>query len=90
MPVVKHQQLYEEFLEEVTLAEKLGYDSVWLSEHHFESQGYCPSILVAAGAAAARTDKVKIGTGALILPLHDPIRVAEDAAVADLFSGGRM
>jgi alkanesulfonate monooxygenase SsuD/methylene tetrahydromethanopterin reductase-like flavin-dependent oxidoreductase (luciferase family) len=85
---VPHQQLYAEILEQIAVAEKLGFESAWLTEHHFLSYGYCPSLLVAASAIAARTREIRIGTGVLILPLHDPIRVAEDAAVVDLISEG--
>jgi len=85
-----HQELYAEMLEEVAMADQMGFDSAWLSEHHFLDDGYCPSLLLTAAAIAARTNNIRIGTGVLLLPLHDPIRVAEDAAVADLISGGRL
>jgi len=82
--------LYQEMLEEVKTADEMGFDSAWLTEHHFLGDGYCPSLLLTAAAIGAVTKKIRIGTGVLLLPLHDPIRVAEDAAVADLISEGRL
>ncbi|MDO8794279.1 MAG: LLM class flavin-dependent oxidoreductase [Vicinamibacterales bacterium] len=90
-PKTKPQaEVYQEMMEQVHIAEELGFDSVWMSEHHLVPDGYCPSVLVAAAAAAARTKTIKIGIRILLLPLHDPLRVAEDAAVADLISDGRL
>lgn len=60
---VSHQQLYAEMLEQIGVAEELGFESAWLTEHHFLSDGYCPSLLVTAAAIAARTRKIRIGTG---------------------------
>jgi alkanesulfonate monooxygenase SsuD/methylene tetrahydromethanopterin reductase-like flavin-dependent oxidoreductase (luciferase family) len=54
-------QVYGEMLEQVQAAEELGFDSVWMSEHHGAEDGYCPSTLVAAAAAAARTSRITIG-----------------------------
>jgi alkanesulfonate monooxygenase SsuD/methylene tetrahydromethanopterin reductase-like flavin-dependent oxidoreductase (luciferase family) len=81
---------YAECLAEVQEAEALGYQAVWLSEHHCTPDGFLPSPLVAAAAVAARTSRVRIGTNVVPLPLHHPLRVAEDAAVVDLLSGGRL
>jgi alkanesulfonate monooxygenase SsuD/methylene tetrahydromethanopterin reductase-like flavin-dependent oxidoreductase (luciferase family) len=86
-PVSTH---YAESLDEVAAADRLGSDGVWMSEHHLTGDGLLPSPLVMAAAIAARTTRIRIGTNVLVLPLHHPLRVAEDAAVADLISGRRL
>jgi alkanesulfonate monooxygenase SsuD/methylene tetrahydromethanopterin reductase-like flavin-dependent oxidoreductase (luciferase family) len=81
---------YAECLAQIEEAEALGYQTVWLSEHHFTWDGFLPSPLVVAAAAACRTSRIRIGTNIVPLALHHPLRVAEDAAVVDLLSGGRL
>ena len=90
LPGVTHRDLYKNTLDNVKLAEDSGFYSAWLSEHHFLEDGYCSSPLTMAAAMASATDSIRIGTGALILTLHNPVRVAEDAATVDLISGGRF
>lgn len=85
-----HSQIYKNTLEQVKLAEKAKFDSAWISEHHFLDDGYCPSPAVMAAAMAAVTTKIRIGSAGIILPLHNPLKVAEDAAVVDNISGGRF
>ncbi|HEY6394806.1 MAG TPA: LLM class flavin-dependent oxidoreductase, partial [Candidatus Binataceae bacterium] len=83
-------RLYDEILDQIAWAETLGFDDVWLSEHHFIEDGYSPSLLPIAAAVAARTKKIRIATGVMLAPFHNPIRLAEDAATVDAISGGRF
>jgi probable F420-dependent oxidoreductase len=83
-------QEYRDTLEMVKLAETLGFDSAWVSEHHGSSDGYLPSLLAMLAAFAAVTERIRLGTGIVLAPLHDPLRLAEDAAVVDQLSGGRL
>lgn len=84
------EALYAAMLEQCEWADRLGFDSVGLSEHHGSDDGYCPSPLVVASAVASRTSNVRLLVAALVLPLHEPLRLAEDLAVVDLVSGGRL
>jgi alkanesulfonate monooxygenase SsuD/methylene tetrahydromethanopterin reductase-like flavin-dependent oxidoreductase (luciferase family) len=83
-------RLYGFSLELCEEAERLGADSVWFSEHHGFEDGYLPQPLTFAAAAAARTTKVRLGTGILIAPLHKTAQLAEEAAMVDIISGGRL
>ena len=82
--------LYATILDQVQQAEDLGYDDVWLTEHHFIDDGYLPSLAPMAAAIAARTSRVTIGFFVLLMPFHHPIRLAEDLAVVDNLSNGRL
>ena len=74
-----YPELYRALLDQIVRAEELGYDNVWLTEHHFTEDGYNPSLLPTAAAVAARTSRIRIGTFVLLLPFQHPVRVAEDA-----------
>lgn len=84
----------EAFADAVTIfrhAERLGYDSGWVIQRHFrQGREHLSSPLVLLAAIAQRTERIRLGTGVLVLPLEDPLRVAEDAATLDALSGGRL
>jgi alkanesulfonate monooxygenase SsuD/methylene tetrahydromethanopterin reductase-like flavin-dependent oxidoreductase (luciferase family) len=84
------RELYAEVLDNAALIESLGYDFVFVAEHHFMDIGCMPGVLPMLGAIAARTSTIKIGTYVLVLPLHHPMRVAEDVAVLQEVSQGRV
>jgi alkanesulfonate monooxygenase SsuD/methylene tetrahydromethanopterin reductase-like flavin-dependent oxidoreductase (luciferase family) len=81
---------YKSQIDEIVRLEELGYDNVWLTEHHFFEDGYNPAVLPTAAAIAARTSRIRIGTFVLLMPFHNPVRVAEDAVCVDIISGGRF
>jgi alkanesulfonate monooxygenase SsuD/methylene tetrahydromethanopterin reductase-like flavin-dependent oxidoreductase (luciferase family) len=88
--VASMAERYLACLEQCAFAESKGIGMVVVSEHHSVDDGYLPSPLVLAGAIAARTTRMMISISALLVPLHDPLRLAEDIAVLDLISGGRV
>jgi alkanesulfonate monooxygenase SsuD/methylene tetrahydromethanopterin reductase-like flavin-dependent oxidoreductase (luciferase family) len=85
------RRLYRDYVELFVAAEELGFDSGWVAQHHFDaSAGRLPSPFTFLAAVAERTRRIRLGTAVVTLPLEDPIRVAEDAAVLDALSGGRL
>ena len=84
------QAVYDSDLEQMLAAESLGYHSVWIAEHHFNDYGLCPAPPVLAAFLAARTTTLRFGMGVSLLPLHHPVDLAEQLAVLDVVSGGRL
>jgi alkanesulfonate monooxygenase SsuD/methylene tetrahydromethanopterin reductase-like flavin-dependent oxidoreductase (luciferase family) len=82
--------VYGSALEQMLLAEPLGYQSVWIAEHHFNDYGLCPAPPVLASFLAARTSTLRLGMGVSLLPLHHPVDLAEQLAVLDVMSAGRL
>jgi len=84
-------ELYSHWLEQFDAAEDLGFDSLWVTEHHFRYfGGMTPNPQLLLAAAAQRTKRMRLGTAVTLLPMHHPIRIAEDFAMVDLISGGRL
>ncbi len=92
-PVKWHRsapKLYKSIINQIVLAEDLGFENCWLTEHHFTEDGYNPSLLAAASAIASRTKTIRIGSFILLLPFIPPIRAAEDISFVDILSNGRF
>ena len=81
---------YRDMRELASLIEELGYDELWLSEHHFFYDGYCPALLPAAASVLSVTERLRVGTGMLLLPMYDPARLAAVATDLAERSGGRL
>jgi alkanesulfonate monooxygenase SsuD/methylene tetrahydromethanopterin reductase-like flavin-dependent oxidoreductase (luciferase family) len=82
--------VYEDMVDHVVKADAVGLDSAWVSSHHFTDEGYMSSLLPTLGTFAGATEDITLGTSMLLAPLHDAVRVAEDAATLSLLSDGRM
>ncbi|WP_257013659.1 LLM class flavin-dependent oxidoreductase [Rhodococcus sp. ACPA4] len=82
--------LYRESVDQVVWAESLGFGSAWLSEHHFAEDDYAASPLVVAAAIGARTQTMRIGTNIIVAGLHEPMRLAEDAAALSFLTDNRF
>lgn len=87
---VEDSRFYQQALNQVELAEELGFDSVWLEEHHGTSRHYHPSPFIYLAGFATRTERIQLGTDIAILPLYHPVRLAEDVAQLDVMSQGRV
>jgi probable F420-dependent oxidoreductase len=81
---------WRESLDEVTRAEELGFDSVWMEEHHSVTDHYWPSPLTILAGYASRTSRMMLGTDIVVAPFHHPVRLAEEVALLDVMSNGRM
>lgn len=88
-PKTEYEIVHEQ-LALMRAAEDLGFDSIWPAEHHFTEYGYCASPAVTLAALASVTKRIRLGTGVVVLPFNHPIRVAEDYAMLDLMSDGRV
>ena len=84
------QESYAEMKELLPLAEELGFDAFHTTEHHFQFNGWCPSPLLVLAAAASLTERMRLVSNILVVPLHDPLRLAEDTATLDNISNGRL
>ena len=82
--------IYESEMAQMLAAESLGFHSVWIAEHHFSNYGVCSAPQVLGAAIAGQTKRLRIGMGITLMPLHDPVQLAEELAVLDLLSGGRL
>ena len=83
-------RIFGEMLEQVEYAEEVGFDSIWIAEHHSSRYGICPSLMPLLSHIAARTRKIRIGAGVSVLPFHNPIFLAEESAMLDVLSNGRL
>jgi natural product biosynthesis luciferase-like monooxygenase protein len=83
-------RVFREQLDTLRAAEDLGFDSVWAPEHHFTQYGFCASPMLTLAAMASVTRRVRLGTGVVVLPFNDPVRIAEEGAMIDLMSDGRL
>src|SRR5919205_2797795 len=89
-PGLTHEEVIQRELEQMEWTEELGFDQIWLTEHHFIDYGLAVDPGTLAGVAAARTRRVRIGLAAAILPFHNPLRLAEQTALVDVVSRGRL
>jgi alkanesulfonate monooxygenase SsuD/methylene tetrahydromethanopterin reductase-like flavin-dependent oxidoreductase (luciferase family) len=85
-----HPQVYQEGLEQMEAAEALGFHTLWFTEHHFSAYGGSPDPMIMATAAANRIKTARLGLGVSVPPFHHPLQLAEQAAMADILSGGRL
>src|SRR5258708_3578509 len=82
-------QIYARALQRIEIMDRTGYDAVWLAEHHFSSFSVCPSVHMVGVLAAARTTRLRIGTGVSLAPFYHPLRLPEEGALLDVPSRRR-
>ncbi|HEU0216716.1 MAG TPA: LLM class flavin-dependent oxidoreductase [Stellaceae bacterium] len=82
--------VFDRALERIEIMDRTGYDAVWLAEHHFSDFSVCPSVHMMGTLAAARTKRLRIGTAVSLAPFYHPLRLAEEVALLDMLSGGRV
>jgi alkanesulfonate monooxygenase SsuD/methylene tetrahydromethanopterin reductase-like flavin-dependent oxidoreductase (luciferase family) len=86
-----HRAVHARVTAEIQAADRLGYDTAWVAEHHFSNQyGIMPDVFTYMGYLAAQTSRIRLGTAVVTVPLYDPIRVVENMAFVDILSGGRV
>ncbi|MCH2521112.1 MAG: LLM class flavin-dependent oxidoreductase [Dehalococcoidia bacterium] len=83
-------EVYERALERIEIMDQSGFDCVWLAEHHFSTYSVCPSVHMMGVQAASRTNNIRIGMGVTLAAMYHPLRIAEEIALLDHFSGGRV
>ncbi len=83
-------QLYSEVIAQAELADRIGYDTFWVAEHHFHEYGVVPNPALMLATLAQRTERLRLGTAISILTFHNPLTVAENYAMVDVLSGGRL
>ena len=86
---LEDQEVYQHELAMMNMAQELGFDSVWSAEHHFDHYTMAPSVSQLLTYAAARMERVNVGSMVMVLPWHDPVRIVEEIAVLEHLSGGR-
>jgi alkanesulfonate monooxygenase SsuD/methylene tetrahydromethanopterin reductase-like flavin-dependent oxidoreductase (luciferase family) len=84
------QTVYDRALQRIEMMDRAGYDAVWLAEHHFTTYSVCPSVHLMALEAARRTERLRIGTAVSLAALYHPLRLAEEVALLDVLTGGRI
>ncbi len=84
------ETVYERAMDRIAIMDEQGYDCVWLAEHHFNTYSVCPSVTMMGMHVAARTKNMRIGTAVTLAPFYHPLRLAEELAMLDIFSGGRL
>jgi len=89
-PSWKDTDVFDDVKDQIKLAEEAGFETAWFAEHHFNNYSLCPSPLMAAAWASGFTSKIRVGSAVLVLPLYNPMRVAQEIAMVDTLSNGRF